>query len=149
MNSIRVLPLFLSLILLSGGCYNSPISEEETKPSEDDLIMKLFIDDNEMNVSWEENPSIDALKNLLPLTISMHEYGGFEQTGSIGKSIVRNDKQINVSPGDIVLYSGNAISVFYAPSQWSYTYLGHINMNEDELNDLLNKDSVIFSLKKE
>ena len=78
----------------------------------------------------------------------MHEYGGFEQTGSIGKSIVRNDKQINVSPGDIVLYSANAISVFYAPSKWSYTYLGHINMNEDELSRLLNKDSVIFSLRK-
>ena len=49
--------------------------------------------------------------------------------------------------GDIVLYNGNAISVFYAPSSWSYTRLGHINLTNNELNTLLNKDSVTFVLK--
>ncbi|MBE6136506.1 MAG: hypothetical protein E7181_04500 [Erysipelotrichaceae bacterium] len=109
--------------------------------------MKLLIDEKELNVSWEDNDSVKALKNLLPLTINMHEYGGFEQTGSIGSSIIRNDRQIDVVPGDIVLYNGNAISVFYNNSAWSYTRLGHINMDNADLNNLLNKASVTFVLK--
>lgn len=111
-------------------------------------IMKLYIDEKELEVSWEENDSVKALKQLLPLTINMEEYGGFEQTGPIGSSIVKNDKQMDVVPGDIVLYNGNAISVFYNNSSWSYTKLGHINnLNNSELNALLNKANVTFVLK--
>ena len=113
---------------------------------DEDVTMKLLIDEKEINVSWEENNSVEALKKLLPLTINMHEYGGFEQTGSIGSSIVRDDKQIDTVPGDIVLYNGNAISVFYSESAWSYTRLGHINLSKSELNGLLNKSSVVFKL---
>ena len=109
--------------------------------------MKLFIDSKEINVTWEDNASVKALKEILPITINMHEYGGFEQTGSIGQSIVRNDSQIDTSPGDIVLYQGNQISVFYNSSSWSYTRLGHINLSNSELNTLLNKSSIVFELK--
>ena len=109
--------------------------------------MKLLIDEKELDVTWENNDSVKALNKLLPLTINMVEYGGFEQTGPIGSSIIRNDERIDVVPGDIVLYNGNAISVFYNNSAWSYTRLGHINLNKNELNDLLNKESVIFKLQ--
>ena len=51
--------------------------------------------------------------------------------------------------GDIVLYNGNAISVFYNNSSWSYTRLGHINLDNSELNALLNKPSVTFVIKGE
>ena len=74
--------------------------------------MTLLIDNQELNVYWEDNDSVNAIKGILPLTINMNQYGGFEQTGSIGQSIVRSDSKINVVPGDIVLYNGNAISVF-------------------------------------
>ena len=83
------------------------------------------------------------------VTPRMHEYGGFEQTGAIGKSITRNDSQIDVVPGDVVLYEGSAISIFYENSSWSYTKLGHINLSKSELNDLLNKSEVILHLKGE
>ncbi|MBO6286226.1 MAG: NAD(P)H-dependent oxidoreductase [Bacilli bacterium] len=122
-----------------GDWLDGYINKEET--------MKLTIDDKELDVAWEDNDSVAALKALTPLTIAMHEYGGFEQTGPIGTSIARNDKQINVVPSDIVLYSGNAISVFYENSAWSYTRLGHINASKTELNELLNKPSVTFVLK--
>ena len=108
--------------------------------------MKLSVDNQELNVTWEKNESVKALKELLPLTIEMHEYGGFEQTGSIGQSIVRNDSQIDVVPGDIVLYNGNAISVFYNNSSWSYTRLGHIILDNSELNTLLNKSNVTLKI---
>ena len=50
-------------------------------------------------------------------------------------------------PGDVVLYEGSAISIFYDNSSWSYTKLGHINLSKSELNDLLNKSEVILHLK--
>ena len=121
---------------------NTTINENEVEE------MKLYIDDVNLDVIWEDNDSIKELMKLAKdeIIINMHEYGGFEQTGSIGKSIKRNDKQIDVIPGDIVLYNGNAISIFYNPSSWSYTRLGHINLSNEELNKLLNKEKVILKL---
>ncbi|MBO7079563.1 MAG: hypothetical protein J6W64_07130, partial [Bacilli bacterium] len=78
---------------------------------------------------------------------NMEEYGGFEQTGMIGSSIARNDSRIDVIPGDIVLYNGNQISIFYSNSAWSYTKLGHIDLSIEELNSLLNKASVTVKLE--
>ena len=124
--------------------FNSWLDENIKKDTNN---MNLYIDNQKVDVTWEDNDSVEELKTILPLSINMHEYGGFEQTGSIGKSITRNDTQLNVVPGDIVLYSGNQISVFYNSSSWSYTKLGHINLSNNELDSLLNKDSVLFELK--
>ena len=143
---MRLLSFVLPLIILTSCTPNSNSSSTSTKKEEN---MKLSIDNQELDVAWEDNDSVKALKGILPLAINMHEYGGFEQTGSIGQSIVKNDSQIDVIPRDIVLYSGNAISVFYSTSSWSYTRLGHINLNKNELNALLNKESVTFVLKGE
>lgn len=142
----KLLSFILPVLILTSCTPNLNSSSTSTKKEEN---MKLSIDNQELDVAWEDNDSVKALKGILPLTINMHEYGGFEQTGSIGQSIVRNDSQIDVVPGDIVLYSGNAISVFYSTSSWSYTRLGHINLNKNELNALLNKESVTFVLKGE
>lgn len=142
----RILTFFLPLLILTSCTPSSNSSSASTKKEEN---MKLSIDNQELDVAWEDNDSVKALKGILPLTIYMHEYGGFEQTGSIGQSIVRNDSQIDVVPGDIVLYGGNAVSVFYSTCSWSYTRLGHINLNKNELNALLNKESVTFVLKGE
>ncbi len=77
----------------------------------------------------------------------MTNYGGFEQTGLIGQDIARNDSQIKTNPGDIVLYNGNQISVFYKTNQWSYTKLGHINLDDEKIKDLLDKSSIVFTLE--
>ena len=113
--------------------------------------MNLAIDQKEVEVEWEENDSVRALALLSEetLSIAMHRYGGFEQTGPIGTSIVSNDVQMDVVPGDIVLYNGNAISVFFQPSSWSYTKLGHIQESQEKLIELLDTESVRFVLKGE
>lgn len=112
----------------------------------EDNNMNLSIDNQKVDITWEDNDSVKALKKILPLTINMHEYGDFEQTGSIGQSITSNDSQMNVVPGDVVLYNSNAISVFYANSSWSYTRLGHINLNKGELENLLKKPAVTLTI---
>lgn len=64
----------------------------------------------------------------------MKPYGGFEQVGSLPESIVSNDVQITTSPGDIALYSGNSIVIFFGTNSWAYTKLGHIEgVSGDEL----------------
>ena len=127
---------------------NSSISTTTQKEEDNMKELVLKINDTIVNVSWENNPSVDALKELAKdtLTINMHEYGGFEQTGLIGKSLPSNDSSINVVPGDIVLYNSNQISIFYNNSRWSYTMLGHINLTNSELSNLLNVDAVTVTL---
>ena len=91
--------------------------------------MKLKIGDTDVPVIWEENESVDALEVLAaegPLTIQMSMYGGFEQVGPIGQSIVSDDAQTTTEAGDIVLYSGDQIVVFYGSNSWAYTRLGHV-----------------------
>ncbi len=106
--------------------------------------MKLKINDTVVEVLWEDNESVEALFNLVaeePLTISMSMYGGFEQVGSIGSSLPRNDVQTTTSAGDIVLYSGSQIVVFYGSNSWAYTMLGRIDLPEDEIVSLLGSES--------
>ena len=77
----------------------------------------------------------------------MSMYGGFEQVGPIGSSITRNDKQTTTDYGDIVLYSGNQIVVFYGSNSWAYTRLGHIDMTQEEITELLGNGDVEITLE--
>ena len=116
-----------------------------------DEKMILTIDGTKLDVTWENNESVEALKKLLPLTLSMSEYGGFEQVSKIGTSLPNNDERITANAGDIVLYSGDKISVFYNSNSWSYTRLGRIaGKSKAELKELLGKDSVtaVISVEK-
>lgn len=113
--------------------------------------MRLYINDEELSVAWEDNESVEALKEMVseePLVIEMSMYGGFEQVGSIGQSLPRNDKQTTTDAGDIVLYSGNQIVVFYGSNSWSYTRLGHIeDRTKKELTQLLGEGNVSLSIR--
>ena len=108
--------------------------------------MKLTIGETEVPVTWEDNPSVAALRRLLPLTIQMSMYGGFEQVGPIGQSIERNDAQMTTSCGDIVLYAGNQIVIFYGSNSWSYTPLGHVDLSDKEMEALLGSGDVAVTL---
>ena len=120
----------------------------ETSPAEE-LTMMLRIDDTEISVRWEDNESVEALKDLIreaPLTINMSMYGGFEQVGSLGTSLPRNDAQTTTEAGDIVLYSGSQIVVFYGSNSWAYTRLGHVELSAPEMSDLLSHGDVTITL---
>ncbi|MBQ5804769.1 MAG: hypothetical protein IIW22_03210 [Erysipelotrichaceae bacterium] len=111
--------------------------------------MKLIIGDTEVPVTWEDNDSVREITDMIsdrPLTVQMSMYGGFEQVGELGQSIIRDDRQITTSPGDIVLYAGNSIVVFYGSNSWAYTKLGHIDLSDDQLRDLLGNEDVKITL---
>ncbi|SCW46951.1 hypothetical protein SAMN02910456_01296 [Ruminococcaceae bacterium YRB3002] len=122
---------------------------QETNAENMELIMK--IDGTEVSVAWENNESVDAIRNLAAsggLEINMSMYGGFEQVGSIGQSIPRSDEQTTTKAGDIVLYSGNQVVVFYGSNSWAYTRLGRITgKTEQELAEMLGKKNVVLSFE--
>ena len=94
--------------------------------------------------------AVEALKDLCrnqPLTIQMSMYGGFEQVGSIGTALPQNDVQTTTTAGDIVLYSGDQMVVFYGSNTWAYTRLGHItDKTQAELAELLSNGNVTVTL---
>ena len=61
-----------------------------------------------------------------PVTIAMSDYSGFEKVGPLGTSLPASNQQTTTQAGDIVLYQGNQIVIFYGSNSWSYTRLGHI-----------------------
>ena len=120
----------------------------DTNQTSDNL--KLFIDDIEVTVEWEDNESVKAIKQIAKndgITINTHQYGNFEQVGDIGQSIVSSNVQMTTVPGDIVLYNGNNIVVFYGSNSWSYTKLGKIvGKTDEELKNLLGKNNVVLKI---
>ena len=122
------------------------VNDEIESNKEQNMVMK--IGDTSVDVTWEDNDSIKELNKLAEpgLSISMSMYGGFEQVGSIGQSITRNDVQMTTQSGDIVLYSGNQLVVFYGSNSWSYTKLGKINLSQKELEKLLGNGDVTITL---
>ena len=118
----------------------------EAGKGEANMVMK--IDQTVVDVSWEDNAAVQELKDLAAsgLNIEMSMYGGFEQVGSIGKRLTQNDKQITTQAGDIVLYSGDQLVVFYGSNSWSYTRLGKIDLPPEELKRLLGNADVTITL---
>lgn len=112
--------------------------------------LQMTIGNTPVSVDWEDNEAVEALKDLCrnqPLTIQMSMYGGFEQVGSIGTALPQNDVQTTTTAGDIVLYSGDQMVVFYGSNTWAYTRLGHItDKTQAELAELLSNGNVTVTL---
>jgi hypothetical protein len=80
--------------------------------------------------------------------MQLSAYGGFEQVGAIGETLPSSDVQTVTKPGDIVLYSGNQMVIFYGSNSWSYTKLGKItDKTEAELKELLGVNEVTVVLE--
>ena len=166
--------LIISMLLLilpacDGGQSGADESEKAAEPAEtvqqedieeadekDDIEkegidMKMTINDTEVTVAWEDNESVKALEERVAegtLTMQLSAYGGFEQVGAIGETLPSSDVQTVTKPGDIVLYSGNQMVIFYGSNSWSYTMLGKItDKTEAELKELLGVNEVTVVLK--
>ena len=122
---------------------------EDATVEEGGSAMQMRIGKTPVTVAWEDNASVEALKALAAeeLTIEMSMYGGFEQVGAIGKSLPRSDAQTTTTSGDIVLYSGNQLVVFYGSNSWAYTRLGHItDQTPEQMKELLGNGDVTITL---
>ena len=147
-NLLIILTSFV-LVLTLASCGSGQQAEQNN--IQESSSMRLLINNSEVSVSWENNESVAALTDLVkaePLEVNMSMYGGFEQVGSLGKSLPRNDKQTTTQAGDIVLYSGNQIVLFYGSNSWAYTRLGRItDKSASELTQLLGNGNVTICLR--
>lgn len=158
----------LACLLLITGCANTaPIFEtsseqvisETTEPptqsiipdtqshsEENNRMVSLSVNNTPVPVLWEENNSVEELFSLLKngaITIHTERYGGFEQVGSLPQNITNNDVQMTTTTGDIVLYNGNSIVLFYGSNSWAYTKLGRIDgMSAKEIKKLLDVEKM-------
>ena len=111
--------------------------------------MQMKINGIPVAVAWENNDAVAALREIAGdgLTIQMSMYGGFEQVGPIGQRLPSSDRQTGTSAGDIVLYSGDQLVVFYGSNSWAYTRLGRItDQTPEQLRDLLGSGDVTIIL---
>ena len=138
--------------IINNKVQNNEISNNTiTKNKADESMNTIYIkvNNNVLNIELEENSATKELKERLKngdIIVNAHEYGGFEKVGDLGFSLPREDTNITTSVGDIVLYQGNQISLFYNSNSWSYTKLGKIqNVSSSELKNILGNGDVTIT----
>lgn len=109
----------------SGDTESQQVEEENSE-----MQMNIHVGGSTFTATLEENEAVDALVDMMkqgPVTIQMSDYSGFEKVGPLGTSLPTSNQQTTTQAGDIVLYQGNQIVMFYGSNSWSYTRLGHID----------------------
>lgn len=98
-----------------------------------------------------DNSSSRALIEKLndaPIVINMHDYGNFEKVGDLGFDLPRNDESITTEPGDIILYLGRSLTIYYDTNTWEFTRIGRLdNITQEQLKKALGKDDVVVTMK--
>ncbi len=157
-NIILIWTMFM--LTLSGACSdednitNPFAAEDEISDTKEDDIktnrMNIKIGDRILTATLVHNSSTKALIEALseaPITLEMRDYGNMEKVGALGRNFPRNDEQITTEAGDIILYQGNALVIYYAPNSWNFTRLGKIdNISRDELKQVLGDGNVTITL---
>lgn len=121
-------------------------AEDENKSNS----MNITIGDTMLTATLVDNSSVEALKEALskaPITIEMRDYGNMEKVGPLGQDFPRNDESITTEAGDIILYQGNTLVIYYASNSWPFTRLGKIdNITQKELKGILGDGNVTVTL---
>ena len=122
----------------------------ETGSGQEEPMLKITVGDYELSAVFEDNSSAEEFRELLaqgPVTVEMEDYGGFEKVGALGATLTRNDTQITTEPGDVILYQGSQITIYYGTNTWSFTRLARID-NSTGLQEKLGDGTVAvtFSL---
>ncbi len=109
---------------------------------ESEMVEEIYftVNGRKIAVKLEPNAAAEALVELLregDITYTASNYGGFEKVGALGRSLPRSDVRMTASAGDVMLYLGNQIVLFYGSNTWEYTKLGKMDLSAEELKELL------------
>lgn len=124
---IRLLVIALALLVMS--CGGDEAQAQTIKEENMTEKMYITIGNQTLPVTLVKNNATEALMAALaanPITYEADDYGGFEKVGALGMSLPTNNQQLTTQAGDVILYSGNQIVLFYGSNSWSYTRLGRI-----------------------
>lgn len=110
---------------------NTVMANTGSKEEITEMKMTVQVGESTFTAALEDNAAVDALVRMMendgPVTIRMRDYAGFEKVGALGSSLPTSNRQTTTQAGDIVLYQGNQIVLFYGSNSWSYTRLGKID----------------------
>ena len=116
---------------LSAPSQETENTESESLEEENSKMkMNVNVNGQYFTATLENNSAVDALVQMMengPVTLQLSDYAGFEKVGLLGQSLPASNSQTTTHAGDIVLYQGNQIVMFYGSNSWSYTRLGHID----------------------
>lgn len=153
MKNKVVLTFLIAMFFITGACFteksnaNSSLNTINTMSTDK---LNLIIGDTVLTATLADNSSVEALIEVLQdsaLTIEMRDYGNMEKVGSLGRDLPRNDQQITTEAGDIILYQGSALVIYYAPNSWNFTRLGKIDdITQKELKAILGDGNVTVTL---
>ena len=133
---------------------SEPYSTKSSLPEGTDRMFYAHVNGKVLKILAAENSSADAFLDLLKsgdVPVEMHDYGSFEKVGPLGTTLPRNDEQIITEPGDVILYQGDQITIYYDVNNWSFTRLGKVqDLSQAELKDILGSGNVTvtFSLSE-
>ncbi len=159
MNRKNILSAILTFVLLPVCVFTCLVSSSgqaaQEQAMEGEAMIYARIGETTLKIKPENNSSAEAFVELLQsgdLTVDMHDYGNFEKVGPLGTALPRNDESITTEPGDVILYQGNQITIYYDTNTWSFTRLGKVqDMSPEELRYALGTGdpTVVFSLKND
>ena len=131
-----------------------PEPEPEPGPTPEEGVVFAHIGGDTLRIKLADNPSAQAFADLLAqgdVTVAMHDYGGFEKVGDLPATLPRTDEQITTQPGDVILYLGRQITIYYDVNSWDFTRLGRVqDVSAAELKRVLDAGgaeiTAVFSL---
>ena len=133
---------------------SEPYNSKSSLPEGTARMFYAHVNGKVLKILAAENSSADAFLDLLKsgdVPVEMHDYGSFEKVGPLGTTLPRNDEQITTEPGDVILYQGDQITIYYDVNNWSFTRLGKVqDLSQAELKDILGSGNVTvtFSLSE-
>ncbi len=135
-------------MLLSAAAMTAYAADKNEKMETNKI--KLKIGEQTFTATLVDNSSTKALKEMLAkgdVTVEMEDYANMEKVGPLGASLPRNDKHTTTSAGDLILYQGRYLVIYYDPNTWSFTRLGKIdNVSRSELLAALGRGDVTVTL---
>lgn len=149
---VIVISVVLTIYLQNNtGPNQIPVETGEQMYNSEINKIYLTVNNHKLEVNLEDNSSATALMEKLQsgdITIDAEDYGNFEKVGALGFSLPTNDENITTTPGDLILYEGDKITLYYDQNTWTFTKLGHIDIADKVLKTILGNGNVqmIFSL---
>ena len=140
---MKRLVLHIDIMFMALTAMACQSNEVEATPSDKSAItMNITINEKTVSCQLVDNSSTRALLAQLEkgdITYEADDYGNFEKVGNIGISLPQNNESITTTAGDVILYQGNNVCLYYGTNSWTFTRLGKIEgLSKDEIKTFLN-----------
>ena len=153
MKLIEIL-ISIVILLMSSACGDPASRGSGTSTSYvrevSQMEITIDVNGNKLTAALAYSTAAKELAEKLKagsVTVTLNEYGGFEKVGDLPWSLTKSDKQVSTEPGDIMLYQGDQMTIFYNSNSWSYTKLGSIeNTTQEELESLFGEGDITVTL---